>query len=94
MLSGGGASGVFSNDILIHSMVDYLSGNTYIPEMKSKSLDYNPLVKTGDRTRFILKIINMIFVPLFVVLAGIVVWKKRVMRKKFIETEFSGGNRE
>lgn len=93
MLSGGGTAETFSNDILIHSMVDYLAGNTYVPEMKSKSLDYNPLVKTGDRTRFMLKIINMIFVPVFVILAGIVVWKKRMMRKKLIETEFSGGDR-
>lgn len=94
VLSGGGAAEAFSNDILIHSMVDYLSGNTYVPEMKSKSLDYNPLVKTGDRTRLILKIINMVFVPLFVIFTGIIVWKKRMMRKKLIETEFSGGNRE
>jgi ABC-type uncharacterized transport system involved in gliding motility auxiliary subunit len=90
VLSGTGAGEVFSNDILLHSMVDYLAGNTYIPEMKSKSLDYNPLVKTGDRTRFILKIINMVFVPVLVVLAGIAVWKKRIMRKKIIESEFSG----
>jgi hypothetical protein len=59
--------------------------------MKSKSLDFNPLVKSGDQTRFILKIINMGLVPLFVVIAGLIVWRRRIERKRFIESQFSGG---
>jgi len=94
ILSGGNGAGVFSNDILLHSMVDYLAGNGYVPEMKSKSLDYNPLIKTGDRTRFLLKIINMGMVPLFVILTGLVVWRRRIARKRFIESLFSRGNNE
>ena len=95
ILSGSGNSGgVFSNDILIHSMVDYLAGNSYVPEMKSKSLDYNPLVKTGDKTRFLLKIINMGLVPLFVIITGLIVWRRRIARKRFIEMQFSGVDKE
>jgi hypothetical protein len=59
-LSGTGNNETFSNDILLHSMVDYLAGNYHIPEMKSKSLDFNPLIKTSDTTRFILKVINIV----------------------------------
>jgi hypothetical protein len=88
ILSGGSGSEVFSNDILLHSMVDYLAGNSYIPEMKSKSLDYNPLIKTDDRTRFLLKIINMGLVPFSVVLTGLIVWRRRAARRRFIESLF------
>ena len=92
ILSGGNGTGVYSNDILLHSMVDYLAGNNYVPEMKSKSLDYNPLVKTGDRTRFLLKIINMGLVPLFVIFTGLIVWRRRIARKRLIELQFTGGD--
>ncbi len=94
ILSSGNSAEVYSNDIMIHSMVDYLAGNSYVPEMKSKSLDFNPLIKTGDQTRFLLKIINMGLVPFFVIITGLVVWRRRIARKKFIETEFSGSGRE
>ncbi len=91
ILAGTGAGEAFSNDILLHSMVDYLAGNVNIPEMKSKSLDYNPLIKTGDNTRFLLKIINIGLVPLFVVLTGFIVWRRRITRRKRIEKQFAGG---
>lgn len=94
ILSGGNSAEIYSNDILIHSMVDYLSGNSYVPEMKSKSLDFNPLEKTGDQTRFFLKIINMGLVPLFTVLTGLVVWRRRIARKRFIEALFAGGDKK
>jgi ABC-type uncharacterized transport system involved in gliding motility auxiliary subunit len=90
VLSGGNQSETFSNEILIHAMVDYLSGNRYVPEMKSKSLSYNPLIRTDDRTRFLIKIINMALVPFFVVLTGVILWRRRTARKRLISMEFSG----
>ncbi len=94
VLSGGNAAEVYSNDILLHSMIDYLAGNGYVPEMKSKSLDFNPLIKTGDQTRFLLKIINVGLVPFFVIITGLIVWRRRIARKKLIEIQFSGSDRK
>ncbi len=91
ILSGGRGGSHNSNDHLLHSMVDYLAGNHYVPEMMSKSLEYNPLEKTEDSTRFILKAINIGGVPFFVILAGIIVWRARVSRKKRIQAAFSKG---
>ncbi len=82
--------GSFSNGIFLHNMVDYLTGNTYVPEMRSKSLDYNPLVKTSETVRLALKTINIAGVPLLVILAGFVVWRRRISRKKKIQSVFSG----
>lgn len=80
---------IFSNGFLIHSMADFLLGNSYIPEMSSKSLDYNPLDKTGDRTKIVLKALNIGGVPILVVLAGLFIWKRRMRRKKNIQERFS-----
>jgi ABC-2 type transport system permease protein len=80
---------VFSNGFFIHSMADYLLGNAFIPEMSSKSLDYNPLDKTGDTTKIILKSLNIAGVPLFVILAGLAIWKRRSLRRKKLQEEFS-----
>ncbi len=88
----GSGSGAFSNDILLHSLVDYLSGNDYVPEMKGKSISFNPLERTEERTRFMLKVINMGMVPFFVILTGLVVWRRRAARKKIIEIDFTGGD--
>ncbi len=90
ILAGTGGGEAFSNDIFLHSMVDYLAGNFHIPEMKSKSLDYNPLLRTGDNTRFLLKVINIGLVPLFVILTGLIVWRRRAARRRMIEKQFEG----
>jgi len=89
VLSRGRRDEVFSNDLLIHGMVDYLTGNDYIPEMQSKDLDFNPLDKTGDGTRTALKTVNIAGVPLLVILGGLLVWRRRRARKKALLNEFS-----
>jgi hypothetical protein len=89
--SSSSGTGGSSNAVLLHAFVDYLSGNYYVPEMKSKSISSSPLERTDDKTRFLLKGINMGMVPLFVVLSGLVVWRRRAARKIFIEQEFTEG---
>ncbi|OHD66869.1 MAG: hypothetical protein A2176_12440 [Spirochaetes bacterium RBG_13_51_14] len=80
---------IFANGFLIHSMADYLLGNSYIPEMSSKSLDFNPLEKTSDTKKMVLKALNFAGIPIFVVLAGLVIWRRRLMRKKRLQERFS-----
>jgi hypothetical protein len=69
--------------------VDSLTGNEYIPEMKSKSLEYSPLDKTEDNTRFMLKAVNIAGVPVIIILAGIVMWRRRESRRKKLAGEFN-----
>ena len=59
LLSKGNRRASGANEHLLHNFVDYLTGNYFVPEMKVKSLDFNPLEKTSDGKRFVLKIINM-----------------------------------
>lgn len=79
------------NAILLHNMVDYLAGNTAIPQMRSKGLEFNPLREAGDLKRYLLKGFNIAGVPLLVVAAGLLIWRMRNMRRRRIQQEFTGG---
>lgn len=94
ILSGSRREEGNSNNHLLHSMVDYLAGNYHVPEMKSKSLDYNPLDKTEDSTRTVLKSLNMGGVPFLVVIGGLAMWRYRRTRREKIRLMFSGEVKE
>ncbi len=91
MTAGGGGEqdDTFSNALLLHNMVDYAAGNYHIPQMKSKSLDYNPLEKTGDRERMVYKAFNIAGVPLLVIIAGLAIWRRRSARRRSLQELFS-----
>lgn len=91
ILAGSGDEGeVYSNELLLHGMIDELSGKTHVIEMKSKSLAYNPIDKTSDSGRFVLKTINIAGLPVLIVITGLIVWRRNTERKKRIKTKFSG----
>ena len=46
--------------------------------------------KTGDTERFVYKSINIAGVPIFIIIIGLFIWRKRIARRKFIQKEFSG----
>ncbi len=91
ILSRGRRNEAYANDNLVHGMVDYMAGNDYIPEMLSKSLEFNPLERSDDSERFIMKSVNIAGVPLLVILAGIIIWRRRGRRRKQIQQQFMGG---
>lgn len=80
------------NAVMVHNMIDYLNGNYDIPEMRSKGLELNPLKESSDTTKLILKIFNIAGLPILVVLAGMVIWRRRALRKTKIMMEFSKGD--
>lgn len=77
------------NAVLVHNMIDFLAGNHDMPEMRSKGLELNPLRDTGDGTRLALKIFNIVVLPLFVVVAGLVAWRRRSLLRKRVQAEFA-----
>jgi len=93
MLQSGKRNESFANDLLLHSMIDYMTGNDFIPEMKSKSVEYNPLEKTTETKRLVFKIINIGGLPILIIILGIVIWRRRNARKLEIMNTFSGGSK-
>ena len=91
-ISGGQAidpEGKSPDAALLANAVDWLSGDSSTPEMRSKGLDFNPIDSTGDVTRFFIKAVNVVFLPFMVVVAGLLVWRLRKIRRKKIRAEFS-----
>ncbi len=76
------------NAIFMHNAVDYLTGNYNIPEMRSKGLSFNPIEETGEGTKLALKVINIAGLPLLVILAGVINWRVRIIRKRRIAAQF------
>ncbi|MCP4130744.1 MAG: hypothetical protein GY754_07165, partial [bacterium] len=79
----------YSNDHFLHSMMDYMTGNSYVTTMKRKQLEYNPLDATSPTERIVYKVINIAGVPHLILLIGLFVWIRRGSRKKALMKEFS-----
>jgi hypothetical protein len=79
----------FPNGLFLHNMVDYMAGNYYVPEMRNKRLDYNPLDRVPDAMKSTYKIINIAGIPVLVVLFGFFTWRRLHVRRKMIQKEFS-----
>ena len=71
-------------------MIDSLSNFSDVPEMRSKGLEYNPLEDSSDATKLIFKLINIAGLPIIVICSGLVVWRRRRVKKGKIMKEFTG----
>ena len=81
--------GRFPNGAFLMNIIDYMNGRTDTPEMRSKGLAFNPLDVTTETTRYLVKGINMFFVPFIAVIVGLIVWRRRAVKHKKIKAAFS-----
>ena len=82
------ASGRGPNATFILNVIDYLNGREDIAVMRGKEQRFNPLDDTKAGTKTFVKTLNIIGLPAFVVLFGILVWFRRHTRKKNIQMMF------
>lgn len=82
------ASGRGPNTTYILNVIDYLNGREDIAVMRGKEQRFNPLDDTKAGTKTFVKTLNVIGLPAFVVLFGILVWFRRHARKKNIQMMF------
>jgi len=84
------ASGVSPNAMLVQNMIDYLNGREDYALMRSKGQGYNPLEEVDSSTRTFLKGLNIVFLPILVILSGLIMWLHWNSRKKRIAAMFAG----
>ena len=84
-------SGSSPNSMLIQNVVDYLNDREDYAIMRSKGQGFNPLVETEAGTKTFVKTFNIIFIPLLVILFGLIMWFVWVSRRKKIALVFKGG---
>jgi ABC-type uncharacterized transport system involved in gliding motility auxiliary subunit len=82
------AGGRGPNATYMLNVIDYLNGREDIAVMRGKEQRFNPLDDTKAGTKTFVKTLNIIGLPAFVVLFGIVVWFRRHSRKKNIQMMF------
>jgi hypothetical protein len=75
--------------ILMRNILDWLNGNGELNEMRVKSLDLNILSDHEPAIKTIVKSLNMYFVPLVAVFAGLVAWRLRSLRRRRIERAYA-----
>ena len=76
------------NAVFIMNLLDALNGREDIAVLRGKKQRFNPLADTGATTKTMVKSFNIGVLPVLVVFFGLVVWGRRVSRKKRIQLMF------
>lgn len=77
------------NSVFLLNVIDHLNNRDDIAVMRGKAQELNPLADTSPLTKTVVKVFNIAGLPLLVVLFGLVVWARRVSRKKAIREIFT-----
>jgi ABC-2 type transport system permease protein len=72
------------NAMFVMNAIDYLNDRLDIARMRSKEQRFNPLDETGGVTRAMTKAVNIVGLPILVIFGGLLVWLRRIARKKRI----------
>jgi hypothetical protein len=82
------AQGQGPNAVFILNMIDYLNGREDIAVMRGKEQRFSPLEDTSSAMKTFVKTFNIAGLPALVVLFGMLVWFRRMSRKKHIQAMF------
>ena len=94
-----GTSEILRNDLLdekgkspnshfVMNIIDYLNNREDNAMMRSKTQRFNPLKEVTPGTRTMIKTANIAGLPALVIIGGLIVWGRRVSRKRFIQQVF------
>lgn len=78
-----------TNSTFILNTIDHLNGDDKIARLRSKQQTLNPIADTTPFTKGIIKVFNIIVLPILVILFGLGVLAKRTSRKKKIANRFN-----
>jgi ABC-type uncharacterized transport system involved in gliding motility auxiliary subunit len=79
--SGGNAD----NFVLAGNLVDWLADDIGLAQIRARNETDRPLDEISDDAKKLLKGVNLVVPPIFVVLAGMVRWRWRVSARKRME---------
>ena len=69
------------------NMIDYLSDDEGLTQIRSKDASEAPIEETSDSTKKFIKYFNLIFPPLSVLVVGLYVWNRRKNKKKLLQSK-------
>ena len=74
------------NIIFFVNMVDYLTDDVGLTEIRSKVVSEAPIEDVSDGTKKFIKYFNLIFPPGIVLIIGLYIWNRRKLRKKTLQS--------
>ena len=81
-------TGASPNSMMIQNIVDYLNGREDYAIMRSKGQGYNPLQEVNSATKSFLKGLNIVFLPVLIIITGLIMWFNWNSRKRKIAEMF------
>ena len=69
------------------NMIDYLSDDVGLTQIRSKDVTDAPIEEVSDSTKKFVKYFNLIFPPLSVLLVGLFIWNRRKTKKKLLQSK-------
>jgi gliding-associated putative ABC transporter substrate-binding component GldG len=69
------------------NMIDYLSDDVGLAQIRSKDTSDAPIEEVSDATKKFIKYFNLIFPPVSVLLVGLFVWNRRKSKKKLLQSK-------
>ncbi len=81
------------NAQFVLNVIDLFNGREARALMRCKTQRFNPLEEIKPGTRTVIKTFNIAGLPVFVVAAGILVWFRRMSRKRKIQNRFNAAER-
>ncbi|MCR5494030.1 MAG: Gldg family protein [Treponema sp.] len=75
--------------MFIRNAVDYLNGNNDLCTMRTKGLTLNTLSGTGSILALIVKYFNQFGLAVLVAIAGFIVWRSRIIRRRSIHMKYN-----
>lgn len=82
------AEGRSPNAAFILNLLDSLNGRNDIAAMRSKIQQFNPLEETEIMTKNVIKLFNVVGLPVIIVIFGLFTWWRRRARRKNIQLLF------
>ena len=76
------------NAQFLMNVIDAFNGREAYALMRTKAQRFNPLRDIEPSTRTMIKSFNIAGLPVIVILVGLLVWLRRVSRKRMIQNMF------
>jgi len=75
------------NILFFINMIDYLSDDMGLTEIRGKDSSEAPIEEVSDATKKFIKYFNLIFPPALVLIVGLFIWNKRKLNKKNLQSK-------
>jgi ABC-type uncharacterized transport system involved in gliding motility auxiliary subunit len=82
------AEGRSPNAAFILNLIDTLNGRDDVAALRSKIQQFNPLEDTEVMTKYIIKLFNIVGLPVIIVFFGLITWWRRNVRRRNIQLLF------